>query len=74
MSPEDFTRNVITMNEEKLSENILEQILHYLPTMEQLNNLNDVAKITPNVELNQAEKFFIAVCGVITFNGNFPYL
>ena len=65
MSPEDFTKDVITMNEEHLSENILGQILHYMPTMDELNKLNDLSKTTPIDDFHQAEKFAIAVCCVI---------
>jgi len=61
MSPEDFTKDVITMNEEHLSENILGQILHYMPTMEELNKLNELAKTIPIDEFHPAEKFAIAV-------------
>ena len=61
MSPEDLSRDVITMNEEHLSENILGQILHYMPTSEELTKLNELAKQLPIEEFHKAEKFAIAV-------------
>lgn len=62
MSPDDFTKDVITMNEEHLSENILGQILHYMPTMDELNKLKEMAKKSPIEEFHPAERFAIAVC------------
>ena len=61
MSPEDLTKDVITMNEGHLSENILDQILHNMPTMDELSRLIEMAKQTPIDEFHSAEKFAITV-------------
>ena len=61
MSPEDFTKHVITMNEECLNENTLEQTLNNMPAPEDLKKLKDLAAKTPLEEFHNAEKFAIAV-------------
>lgn len=61
MSPEQIKRDIIMMNEENLNENLLDQIIHYLPSMEELNRLNELAKNMPIEEFHEAEKFAIIV-------------
>lgn len=61
MSPENFKHDIITMNETNLDENLLSQIIHYLPSTDELNRLNELAKATPINEFHEAEKFAIIV-------------
>lgn len=60
-SPESLKRDVITMNEEYLSENAVDQMIHYMPTSDELRRLNEQADKLPLEEFNQAEKFAIMV-------------
>lgn len=55
MSPEDFKQSLIQMKEENFDENLLSQILHYMPTSEELNQLRNID--VPLTELHEAEKF-----------------
>ncbi|KAI7687237.1 hypothetical protein SSS_06482 [Sarcoptes scabiei] len=54
-SPESLKRDVITMNEEYLSENAVDQMIHYMPTSDELRRLNEQADKLPLEEFNQAE-------------------
>ncbi|KAI2808100.1 Protein diaphanous 1 [Blomia tropicalis] len=57
ISGEDFINNLITMNEEHLSENILTQVANYIPTQEQYQMLCTEAQNVPFNEWHPAEHF-----------------
>ena len=71
MSPEDFKRDIITMNEVNLDENTLSQIIHYLPSTDELNRLNELAKHMPIDEFHEAEKFAIIVISCFIYLSHF---
>lgn len=61
-TPEDLKHDVITMNEEYLCENTVDQIIHFMPSIEEQKRLNELAVNIPLDDFNQAEKVVIMVC------------
>lgn len=56
-SPEDFKSDVLSMNEDTLTESLVDQIIHYLPSAEELKKLDEQAQHIPLDEFHPAEKF-----------------
>ena len=59
MSAEELKNHIISVNEEDLSETILQQILRYLPPDDQLSRLEESRNQIDS--LHEAEKFALTV-------------
>jgi hypothetical protein len=59
MSPEELKNHIISVNEEQLSDTILQQIIRYMPPHDQLIRLEESRSQID--DLHEAEKFALTV-------------